>query len=233
MHLDYIVILVVLGCLVPWRSRARIQMLLRMDSRLPTDRLHLYFATIAFQWAISAVVVWRWISHGRSLSDLGIDLPHEGPAVIAVVLLSTPLILNQIIGMRRLAGLPREKRGMIGQLTEKLAPRTSIEKCVAVALVVSVAICEELIYRGFVQELFQSWLSMLWTGMLVSSVFFAIAHLYQGRRGMLTTFVVGLIFSAVRAWTGSLLPSAVVHFVVDFTAGMASTRLIARSEPGV
>jgi len=48
---------------------------------------------------------------------------------------------------------------------------------------------------------------------------FSLAHLYQGRRGLIATFVVGLLFSIARATTGSLVPSAVPHFVADITAG--------------
>jgi uncharacterized protein len=230
MHWDYIVVLVVLGVLVPWRSRARIQALLAPDSTLSTNRIRVYLSTIAFQWAVAAIVAWRWFRHGGSVQDLGIMLPNERRAMVTVTLLSLLLIFNQIVGLRRLADLPREKRGIVGRLAEKLVPRTFSEKCVASVLVVTVAICEELIYRGFVQGLFQTWLSAVWAGVVISAVFFAVAHLYQGRRGLITTFAVGLIFSGVRVWTGSLLPSAIIHFVVDFTAGAASARLVASAE---
>jgi len=46
-----------------------------------------------------------------------------------------------------------------------------------------------------------------------------LAHLYQGRRGILTTFVVGLLFAAIRSWTGSLLAPFGAHFLADLTAG--------------
>jgi membrane protease YdiL (CAAX protease family) len=55
---------------------------------------------------------------------------------------------------------------------------------------------------------------------------FAVAHLYQGPRGLITTFVVGLLFAAIRAWTGSLLAPLIAHFVADITAGLlAPSRL--------
>jgi copper chaperone CopZ len=63
-------------------------------------------------------------------------------------------------------------------------------------------------------------------GILATAAMLALAHLYQGRRGLVSTFVVGLLLSAVRAWTGSLLPSLVAHFVADLTAGlMAPARI--------
>ncbi|MGB6235307.1 MAG: CPBP family intramembrane glutamic endopeptidase, partial [Candidatus Acidiferrales bacterium] len=96
-------------------------------------------------------------------------------------------------------------------------------------LVFTVAVCEEFIYRGFIEGLFQQMFSSVVLGALISASLFAIAHLYQGRRGILTTFVVGLVFSVVRIWTGSLWPSILIHFAVDFAAGLASSRLLTPS----
>lgn len=62
--------------------------------------------------------------------------------------------------------------------------------------------------------------------MVASSAWFAVAHLYQGRRGILTTFVVGLLFSAVRIWSGNLGPAIAGHIGVDLIAGLYSPRLL-------
>jgi len=87
--------------------------------------------------------------------------------------------------------------------------------------------CEEFIYRGFVQRVFQDWSGgHVVAGIVGSAVFFALAHLYQGRRGISTTIVVGVLFSIVRSWTGSLFPTSIAHFVADFSVGMlAPTKL--------
>jgi membrane protease YdiL (CAAX protease family) len=85
----------------------------------------------------------------------------------------------------------------------------------------TVALCEELIYRGFVQRVFQDWSGdSVIIAVIGSAVFFALAHVYQGRRGLVSTFAIGIVFSTVRAWTGSLLPCVVAHFVADITVGM-------------
>ena len=52
-----------------------------------------------------------------------------------------------------------------------------------------------------------------------SAVLFALAHLYQGMRGVFTTFIVGVLFSLIRAWTGSLMAPLVAHFITDIVAG--------------
>ena len=230
MRWDCVVILVILGAFVPWRSRARVTMLLRSGALASADRINLYLSTIAFQWTASAIILWRCAAHGLQRSALGLLLPDVSRALVATASISALLVLNQVFGVRRLAKIPLEKRGMMAQLAEKLLPRTKSERYFAITLVVTVAICEEFIYRGFIQTLFQQTLSSALAGAAISAAFFALAHLYQGRRGLLTTFVVGLIFSAVRTWTGSLWPSIFIHFATDLSAGVASSRLLTPAE---
>jgi uncharacterized protein len=87
--------------------------------------------------------------------------------------------------------------------------------------VITVAFCEELIYRGFAQRVFQDWSAGSAVAAIAgSAALFAVAHLYQGPRGVVTTCIVGLLFSSVRFWTGSLLPTLVAHFITDITAGL-------------
>src|SRR5258708_20956324 len=64
----------------------------------------------------------------------------------------------------------------------------------------------------------------------VSSALFAMAHLYQGRRAIITTFVVGILFSTVRIWTGNIVPAIVGHIGVDLVAGLYAPRAL-RTRP--
>lgn len=226
MYWDYILILAVLAIFVPWRSSARIRLLLEGPELGSFDRMQLYVSTMTFQWLIAALIAWRCTAHHLAFADLGIALPAPGRAIVVAVILSILLVLNQVFGLRRLAALPADQRGIIPKLAEKLLPRSAAESCVALMLVISVAICEEVIYRGFVQAVFQGEIfEYAYAGAVISAMFFSFAHLYQGRRGMLTTFVVGLIFSATRIWTGSLFPCIFIHFCVDLSAGVVASRL--------
>lgn len=228
---DYIAILAVLAIFIPWRSSARIRALLAGPPLGSFERIQIYASTLVFQWLAALVIVWRLKSHRVSLSAIGIALPHPARAIAVAIVLSLALILNQVFGLRRLAALPPSQQGVIPRLAERLLPRSPRESFVAIALVVSVAICEEVIYRGFVQNAFHDALfSSLWAGAIISALFFAVAHLYQGTRGLLTTFVIGLIFSGVRIWTLSLFPCIFIHFCVDLSAGIVAARLPAMRE---
>ena len=71
------------------------------------------------------------------------------------------------------------------------------------------------------QRVFQDWSGdNALVGIAASAVFFSLAHLYQGRRGLISTLIVGVLFSVVRDVTGSLLAPVFAHFVTDLTVGI-------------
>ena len=196
MHWDYILLLALLAIVLPWRSTARVRALLEGPPLSSSERLFIYFSTAIFQLLAVGILLWRSLAHQLSAADLGLALPHAGRALLVALLLSTILILNQIYGLRRLAALPREKQGIIADLAEKLLPRNPRESMVAVFLVVAVAICEEFIYRGFVLTVMGNFFSgSSIAAAVISSAFFALAHLYQGKRGLISTFLVGMLFA--------------------------------------
>ena len=140
------------------------------------------------------------------------------------------LCLNQVVGLSKMSKLPREKRGSVFAVSEMIMPRTSREILVFAALAFTAGISEEFLYRGFA---FMAFVRMIVNygppstmAALLSSLWFAVAHAYQGRRGLITTFVVGLIFASVRIWTGSILPAMAAHFGIDLVAGLCFSRLL-------
>jgi len=52
----------------------------------------------------------------------------------------------------------------------------------------------------------------------------------SGRRGVITTFIVGILFSTVRIWTGNIVPAIVGHIGVDLVAGLYAPRAL-RTRP--
>jgi uncharacterized protein len=232
MHWDFVVILIVLGGLVPWLGRRRIRQLMLLPRTTQMDRLTLYASTIAFQWAAAGVILWRAAAHGIRPEQLGLSVPRPALAVSLSVLLSALFFANQLFSINRLVSRSLDPRDLLSQLASKVFPQDNLERLAFVALVSTVALCEEVIYRGFIQFIFQDVTrGAVLLGILFSAVFFALAHSYQGRRGLLSTFAVGLLFGAVRSWTGSLIPTVSAHFVADLTVGfLAPIRLRGKSQ---
>jgi membrane protease YdiL (CAAX protease family) len=221
MHWDFALILLFLGVAVPTLGRRRVRQLLETPETTKIERLSLYASTIAFQWVAAGIVLWRTHAYGIHPARLGLAIPDPALAVTLAVALAIVILINQVYSLRRLVARPDEIKGVLPQLALKLFPQDALERLIFFALVGTVSVCEELIYRGFIQRVFQDWSGgRVLIGIVGSAIFFALAHLYQGRRGLASTFTVGLLFSIVRAGTGSLLPTVIAHFVADFSVGM-------------
>lgn len=227
MHWDFALILLFLSVAVPLLGRRRIRQLTRMPETTKRERLTLYASTVAFQWFAVAVILWRTSAHRIALASLGLSVPRPALTVVVTVLLAALVLTNQLVSLRRLTTHPETVQGVLPQIALKIFPQDAPERLAFFAVVLTVAICEELIYRGFAQRIFEDWSGgMIVAGIVGSSLMFAIAHLYQGPRGVITTLIVGILFSTIRAWTGSLLALLVAHFIADITAGfLAPPRL--------
>jgi membrane protease YdiL (CAAX protease family) len=130
--------------------------------------------------------------------------------------------------------MPEMKDGLLFRIAEKIAPRTSADFAAFAGLSCTAGLCEEFLYRGFVFAVFARMLANTALSMAgaaaLSSAWFAIGHLYQGKRGLVTTFVVGMLFSAVRIWSGSLIPSIAAHAGIDLIAGLFVSHSITQRE---
>jgi membrane protease YdiL (CAAX protease family) len=70
-----------------------------------------------------------------------------------------------------------------------------------------------------------------WSVVLLSSVLFGLAHLYQGRGGLLSTLVIGTVFGTARIAYDGLVPVVVWHFAVDAVAGVAGPKYLVGAAP--
>ena len=227
---DFILILIVLGTLVPWRGAVRVKHLLGQPVLNVRERLSLYASTIFYQWLLVAVVAWRAFSRKLSLVELGLTTSDTWRTVLIAVGLTTLLCANQWASLRRMTQLPESQRGLLLRVTEKIMPRSFPETLVFAALALTAGLAEEFLYRGFVFTVFAhvfagSALSIP-MAMILSSAWFGVGHLYQGRRGIITTFIVGLLFSIIRVWSGSLIPSMAAHAGIDLMAGIGASRYL-------
>ncbi len=230
---DFVLILVFLGAIVPWRGAARMKRLLSKPDLTSADRLSLYGSTILFQWLIVAIVIFRCVA--RSVDPIELGLAASDPLQVAwvSVALTGLLCANQVIGLRRIMKLPEGQRGSVFAITEKIMPRNAMELLVYAALACTAGLSEEFLYRGFV---FMACVRMIVNfgppnaiAAILSSAWFSVAHVYQGRRGIITTFIVGMIFAGIRVWTGSLIPAVAAHIGIDLVAGICVFRSLQKA----
>jgi membrane protease YdiL (CAAX protease family) len=226
---DFWLIFVVLGVILPWRGRARLRKLLATQSVSATERLSLYGSTIAFQWAMVAVVGWRAWLHGFTAAQLGLVMTGKWRLLLASIVGGASLAALQWLNLRRMGRLPAASRGLLQSLAERIFPQSSLEMLPFFALALTAGTCEEFLYRGFAIGAFLRAGLAIWQAVLISSFLFGLAHVYQGYGGAVGTMLLGGLFGAARTSYHSLVPVIIWHFAVDLAAGVAGPRYLSQA----
>src|ERR1700722_14531182 len=166
MHWDFALILIFFAVAVPLLGRRRIRQLLLAPDTTKGNRLRLYASTIAFQWIAASLILWRARAHGYSNADLALDVLKPALTIIVAAGLCGLVLANQLFSLKQMALHPDLARGKLQQVALRIFPRDNGERWVFVCLVTTVAICEEIIFRGFFQRFFENWAG----GFLVAGV---------------------------------------------------------------
>jgi hypothetical protein len=130
--------------------------------------------------------------------------------------------------MGRSSGKARE---FMQALAERIFPQSLVELVFFLRLAATAGLCEEFLYRGFAMAALTRAGLPGWSVVLLSSVLFGLAHLYQGRDGLVSTLVIGTVFGAARIAYDGMIPVMVWHFAVDAVAGVAGPKYLLRPGP--
>jgi CAAX protease family protein len=199
----------------PLAGRRRYRTLAARVASDPGARLRHYRRGIAGEWITVALIVAIGALAGRTVSSIGLQMPHDPwfttqlVGQIALLLIITTLFMRH---PKFLDPLRRQARGFLA-----LLPRTRKERLTFAVLAVTAGICEEVVFRGFGF----AYVRFVWPGVtdgwliVITSIVFGLAHLYQGPRGVMLTGLAGAVFASMTVTTGSLLPAIAVHAMVD------------------
>ena len=221
---DFWLIFLFLSVILPWRGRARMRHLMTLTNVSARDRIWLYVSTVLFQWALAIVIGWRASARGFSLGELGITGVWT-PTILLLAVVGALLIgVAHWMNLRRMARSNHPTVERLRALGVRLFPRSAPELAFYIVLALTAAICEEFMFRGFViAALLRAGLSSL-TVVLLSSLMFGVAHLYQGKGGSAGTVILGTLFAVTRITYHSLFPVMVWHATLDIVAGIAGAR---------
>jgi hypothetical protein len=226
---DFWLIFLFLGVLLPWRGRIKLRRLLALPSVGTAERISLYASTIAFQWLATAVVAWRSWAHGYTARELGLGMHAGSRVLIGAVVGAATLGLLHALNLRRMGQLPEKSHGSLQVLAERILPQSGLETMPYFALAVTAGLCEEFIYRGFAMAALARAGLPVWGAVLLSSVLFGLAHLYQGAGGLVGTLVIGTVFGTGRMAYDGLIPVMIWHITIDVVAGMAGPKYLVRA----
>jgi membrane protease YdiL (CAAX protease family) len=223
---DFLLIFALFAVVVPWRGWARMQRLLALPSTTSSDRLSLYASSITAQWVLAVLIAWRAFARGLHWKSLGFSLRPSADIFFVAVGGAVVLGGAHWLNLRRVGRSKSPHVERIRSLATKIFPHSNHESIVFCGLAFTAGICEEFFYRGFVFAALSELSTPTWAILLASSVLFGFAHAYQGRGGILSTLLLGIVFGTVRILYHSLVPVILWHIAVDLVAGFAGRRYL-------
>jgi len=160
---------------------------------------------------------------------LGLVFHDRTRLVVAGVVGAATIGGLQWLNLRRVGRIPVESRRPLQAIAERILPQSTVELLPYLALAITAGLCEEFLYRGFAMAALTRAGLGAWLVILASSLLFGLAHSYQGRGGIVMTFVVGLVLGVSRLTYNSLVPAIFWHSAVDLVAGVAGMQYLRRS----
>ncbi len=114
-----------------------------------------------------------------------------------------------------LALLGRLLHATPNQTIRNLLPQGGFEVALYLLLSLTAGICEEIIFRGYLQTQFAALTRSAAAALVIQGIVFGIAHGYQGPKYMFIIAVYGCLFGLLAQWRQSLRPGINAHFLQD------------------
>jgi CAAX protease family protein len=205
---------------------------------------YLYLFTIAWEW-VMVLYIWlgtrkRGIGLGNLIGgDAGLDrllsrgLPewNEMQAgtkrlfavlidigtgfVFWLVSIGVLAVVAKAIGMMR-PGATNDFQQKIGFMS----PQNAKELALFLILSATAGVCEEIIFRGYLQRQFASLGRSAIIGIVAQAIIFGASHGYEGLQSMCLITLLGASFGVFTHFRKSLRPAMIAHFLQDSLAGI-------------
>ena len=103
-----------------------------------------------------------------------------------------------------------------------MLPRSALEIFVWILVSISAGICEEFVYRGYLQRQFAAITRSGAAAIALQAVVFGISHGYQGWKQVVIISVLGALYGLLAQWRSSLVPGMAAHAWADIYSGWLS-----------
>jgi membrane protease YdiL (CAAX protease family) len=202
-----------------WTMRQYGAYLSRVRRRVPGARLAAYAQGMLTQWLLAAVVVVLWIHLARDWTDLGLSMPAgwRGWAALCLAAVLGGLLVAQSAVVARQPETHERVRAGLAAYAEIL-PVSRSDLSGFSALSITAGICEELLFRGYLPWYLAHWFGT-WGAQAAALFVFALAHSYLGRGAVVRALLAGGVAAGLYLWSGSLIPSMVLHVLLDLSSG--------------
>ena len=177
-----------------------------------------YVTTMAWEWLVFGYIYWGLRRRGRSFRNIAGDRWRGATnffldiAIAFGFWIAALFILSLVAHVVHATGMAEAAR--------ILAPQNYLESILWVALSVSAGICEETIFRGYLQRQLVAWTRSAPAGVILSALLFGAGHIYQGTKATVVIAVYGLLFGILAEARQNLRPGMMVHAWHDAVTGL-------------
>jgi uncharacterized protein len=98
-------------------------------------------------------------------------------------------------------------------------PQSFLEVLVWIATCATAGICEEMVFRGYLQHQLHAFTGSLFTAVIAQGIIFGLFHAYQGWKSVTVISVLGILYGILAAWRRNLRVNIISHAWSDFWEG--------------
>jgi uncharacterized protein len=182
-----------------------------------------YLLVMAVEWFLTGFI-WRGI-RGRCVRLVEL-IGGRWPSVWAVLRDLGTAVLFLLASNLVLSVLAHFLKATPGRGIRSIFPNGPTEVALFVMLALTAGICEEILFRGYLQRQFAALTRSTAAGLTLQGVVFGVAHGYQGTKYMCIIAVYGCLFGLLAFWRRSLRPGMIAHFVQDTVGGLVGRHLL-------
>jgi membrane protease YdiL (CAAX protease family) len=180
----------------------------------------LYISIFISEWALFYFVVAGVRRTGTRLQQL-IGRPWSNAKDTSIDFLTAALFFVVANGLLRVVKAALYSGSRIENGAAVLPHRT--DEFIAFALLsITAGICEEVVFRGYLQKQFLAISKSASIAILAQAVIFGFSHGYQGLKSMIVITVYAVLFGLLAQWRRSLMPGIVAHAWQDIFSGIIS-----------
>jgi uncharacterized protein len=181
-----------------------------------TVAIPVYLSAIVLDWLLF-FYCWSGVRRpGRSLWTLAGGRWNSWRSLAGDLIIALPFWLvweGTAYGLDRLLGPSSAKS------VDSLLPTSLLEVLVWTATCVTAGICEEIVFRGYLQRQLHAFTGSLAVAVVAQGVIFGLFHAYQGWKNVAVISVLGILYGAFAVWRGNLRVNIMTHAWSDFWGG--------------
>lgn len=183
-------------------------------------RLADYQQTLLIFWSLTFLILFNFFAYKHP--DLNFN-----PKLTLINIGLTILILGFAYIQYRASKLsPNDTNAVKEKLKDvyHYLPKTSRELNWFILLSISAGVCEEIIFRLFLFEFLKENSSLI-IAFAATNLVFAVTHIGFGKTNLISSFILGLVFSAIYYFTDNIWIAILLHISIDVNAGILGYRI--------